>query len=103
MIMTTQAGFATTDLEYNAGEGDHLSNNSVRSFTWLKIDVEIEHFASDLEPRKIIANIDGYTRAGKCLTITACVWPLTNSRRVGGHHGTIWFWKNDSAQCTSQS
>lgn len=68
--MTTQAGFATTDLEHNAGAGDHLNNNNVRSFAWLKIDVEIEHFASDLEPTKIIANVDGYTRAGKSLFTT---------------------------------
>ncbi len=95
-----QVLFATTDLERNVDEGAHPNNDTVRCFAWLKLNVEIEQFASDLEPKSIIASIDGFTAAGKSLTILRRIWLLPKSRGSGRHYGAIWFRENNAAQGT---
>ena len=56
---------AIIDLERSGGEDKYLDNDSVLSFSWLKVAVEIENWASDRRPKNIIDAVDGSTEAGK--------------------------------------
>ena len=60
------------DLECNVDKEAHLTNDTVRSFAWLKIQVEIKHTTSGIKPKQIIADLDGYAAAGKSEYLRPC-------------------------------
>lgn len=54
------------DVERDVGDHTHLTNQTVHSLSWERIEVSLEHrFRSDLRPKSIISDVDGLANAGK--------------------------------------
>ena len=56
---------SSKDIESN-GKGTDLTNEHVQSLSWKGVEVELRHgFSSDLQPRRIVSDLDGIATAGK--------------------------------------
>jgi len=59
-----QSSDSNSDVERDAIDETHLTNNDVQSLVWQKVQVELRSWKSDLRPKSILSNIDGYAQAG---------------------------------------
>ncbi len=78
-----------SDIERDAIDETHLTNNNVHSLAWQTVRVDLKNRASDVVPRSILSNIDGYTKAGTRNRIKSHAYVLTFTRATDGVDGPV--------------
>ena len=62
-----QSPVSTSDIEQDVLDESYLENATVHNLSWRKVGVERrswKSWESDLKPKPILSNIDGYAEAG---------------------------------------
>ena len=62
--MMEKSTVSTSDVERDAIDKSYLENATIHNFSWRKVKVETKTWKSDLKPKSILSNIDGYAEAG---------------------------------------
>lgn len=55
---------SNSDIERDAVDETHLTNDIVHSLAWQTVQVDLRNRKGNVEPKSILSNIDGYTKAG---------------------------------------
>lgn len=55
---------SNSDIERDAIDETHLTNNNVYSLTWQTVQVVLKNRHGHAQPKSILSNIDGYAKAG---------------------------------------
>ncbi len=88
------------DIERDAIDETHLTNNNVHSLAWQTVRVDLKNRASDVVPASILSNIDGYTKAGTRNRIRPHADVLTFIRATDGADGPVRQRQNHVVECT---
>lgn len=88
----------SSDVERDAAVESYLTNDSVHSLGWHKVQVNTTSRASDSKPKSILSDIDGYAKAGMIISHRPRKTILTPSRATDCADGSIRLRKNYTPQ-----
>lgn len=89
-----------SDIERDAIDETHLTNNNVHSLAWQTVRVDLKKRNGDFLPKSILSNIDGYTKAGTRNRIKLHADVLTSFRAIDGVDGPVRQRQNHVTECT---